>query len=94
LAAVLEGLASHALARGADLPKPIRIEAARAIAGAVLHTFLRDIHGLPFLAGLAVAALWMRRDAHQAISSTHNHKEERSHLLNECFWTIHGSRSE
>jgi membrane associated rhomboid family serine protease len=62
-AAVLGGLASHALARGADLPKPIRIEAALAIAGAVLDTCLRDIHGLPFLAGLALAALWMRRDA-------------------------------
>jgi len=38
-----------------------RIEAVVLIVAAVLDTALRDIHGLPFLAGLVTAAVWVRR---------------------------------
>jgi membrane associated rhomboid family serine protease len=57
-AALLGGLGAWALSRGTALPLPIRIEVAVLIPAAVLDTVLRDIHGLPFLAGLAVTAAW------------------------------------
>ena len=62
-AAVLGGLAAQALARGSLRPRPVRIEAALAIPAAALDTALGDIHGLPFLTGLALAAVWLHRDA-------------------------------
>ena len=65
-AAILGGLAAYALQPGARVPKPVRIEAALAIPLALLDTAFRDIHGLPFLAGLAIAAIWCRRDHHRA----------------------------
>jgi hypothetical protein len=48
---------------------PIRIEAGLAIPLAVLDTALGDIHGLPFLAGLAVAWFWQRRDQRIGLDS-------------------------
>jgi membrane associated rhomboid family serine protease len=62
-AGVLGGLAAYALAGRGALPRPVRIEAALLIPAAVVDTALGDIHGLPFLAGLAVTAVWFRRDA-------------------------------
>lgn len=59
---ILGGLAAYALQPGAPVPKPIRVEAALAIPIAVLGTALGDIHGLPFLAGLALMWLWQRAD--------------------------------
>ncbi len=59
--AILGGLAARALQPGARVPRPVRIEAVLAIPLALLDTALGDIHGLPFLAGLAVATIWCRR---------------------------------
>jgi rhomboid protease GluP len=61
-AALLGGLAAYALRR-ATVPAPLRIEAAIAIPLAVADTLVRDIHGLPFLAGLVLAMVWLQRDA-------------------------------
>ena len=62
-AALLGGLAAYALGRGTRVPAVLRIEAAVAIPLAVAGTLARDIHGLPFLAGLALVVLWLHRDA-------------------------------
>jgi membrane associated rhomboid family serine protease len=62
-AGVLGGLAAHALQPGARVPRPVRFEAALAIPLAIVGSVLRDIHGLPFLAGLVLALIWRRRDA-------------------------------
>jgi rhomboid protease GluP len=64
-AGVLGGLAAWALSRGKAVPLPVRVEAALAIPAAIVDTALGDIHGLPFLAGLLVAAVWLHRDARQ-----------------------------
>jgi rhomboid protease GluP len=61
-AAVLGGLAARALQPGARVPRPVRFEAALAIPLAIVDTALRDIHGLPFLAGFVVILIWRRRD--------------------------------
>jgi Rhomboid family len=60
---ILGGLAVYALRSQNRVATPIRIEAAIAIPLAILDTVLRDIHGLPFLAGFAVACLWSWRDS-------------------------------
>jgi rhomboid protease GluP len=65
-AAVLGGLAAHALQPGARVPRPVRFEAALAIPLAIVDTALLDVHGLPFLAGLIAATIWRRRDARPA----------------------------
>jgi rhomboid protease GluP len=62
-AALLGGLAAYALRRRGRVPAVLRIEAAVAIPLAVADTLARDIHGLPFLAGLALTVLWLYRDA-------------------------------
>jgi rhomboid protease GluP len=62
-AALLGGLAAYALRRTTPVPAVLRIEAAIAIPAAVADTLVRDIHGLPFLAGLVLAVIWSRRDA-------------------------------
>ena len=70
-AAILGGLAAHALQPNTRVPKPLRIEAAIAIPLAIVDTVLRDIHGLPFLAGLVLAIIWWQRDArdtHDAVT--------------------------
>ena len=59
---ILGGLAAYALRSDTRVPRPVRIEAAIAIPLAILDTALRDIHGLPFLAGLLVSELWFRHD--------------------------------
>jgi hypothetical protein len=59
---ILGGLAAYALRPGAPVPRPVRAEALIAIPLAILDTALRDIHGLPFLAGLLVGWAWLRRD--------------------------------
>ena len=61
--ALLGGLAAYALRRTSRVPAVLRVEAAVAIPLAVADTVARDIHGLPFLAGLALAVLWLHRDA-------------------------------
>jgi hypothetical protein len=60
-AAILGGLAACAIRRDVRVPQPVRIEALLAIPLAILDTAFRDIHGLPFLAGLVVTALWYQR---------------------------------
>jgi rhomboid protease GluP len=61
-AGVLGGLAAVALLRG-DAVKPVlRVEAAVCIPLAILDTVIGDIHGLPFLAGLGLASVWLVRD--------------------------------
>jgi rhomboid protease GluP len=62
-AALLGGLAAYALRRTARVPAVLRVEAAVAVPLAVADTLARDIHGLPFLAGLALAVVWWHRDA-------------------------------
>jgi rhomboid protease GluP len=62
-AALLGGLAALALRRGARVPAVLRVEAALALPLAIADTLLRDIHGLPFLAGLVLATLWLHQDA-------------------------------
>jgi rhomboid protease GluP len=59
---ILGGLAAYALRSEARVPTPVRVEAALAIPLAVIDTVLRDIHGLPFLAGLVTARIWLWRD--------------------------------
>jgi membrane associated rhomboid family serine protease len=61
-AGVLGGLAATALLGRRDVKPILRIEAALAIPLAIADTALGDIHGLPFLAGLALAAVWFVRD--------------------------------
>lgn len=61
--ALLGGLAAYALRRTSRVPAVLRVEAAVAIPLAVAGTLARDIHGLPFLAGLALTVLWLHRDA-------------------------------
>lgn len=79
-AGVLGGLAAHALARHpipgrrTALPLPVRIEAAVLIPAALADTAFRDIHGLPFLAGLALTAVWFHRDARRP--EPHDHPKE------------------
>ena len=60
-AALLGGLAACAIRRDVRVPQPVRVEALLGIPLAILDTAFRDIHGLPFLAGLAVTALWYQR---------------------------------
>jgi rhomboid protease GluP len=62
-AALLGGLAAYALRRTSRVPAVLRVEAVVAIPLAVADTVARDIHGLPFLAGLALTVLWLHRDA-------------------------------
>jgi membrane associated rhomboid family serine protease len=62
-AGVLGGLAATALFGRRDVKPILRVEAALAIPLAILDTALGDIHGLPFLAGLALAVVWFVRDA-------------------------------
>ncbi len=61
-AGVLGGLASVALLRGDDVKLILRIEAALCVPLAILDTAIGDIHGLPFLAGLMLASIWLIRD--------------------------------
>jgi len=60
-AAILGGLAAAVLDPKASVPRVWRIEAVVLIVAAVLDTVMRDIHGLPFLAGLLIATAWVRR---------------------------------
>jgi L-lactate utilization protein LutC len=69
-AGVLGGLAAYALAGRRALPRPVRIEAALLIPAALVDTALGDIHGLPFLAGLALTAVWFRRDPADRTATT------------------------
>lgn len=71
-AAILGGLAAYALQPGTRVPTPVRIEAALAIPLALLDTAFRDIHGLPFLAGLAITAIWCRRGARRETRASHH----------------------
>jgi hypothetical protein len=59
---ILGGLAAYALWSETRVPTPVRVEAALAIPLAVIDTVLHDIHGLPFLAGLVTARIWLWRD--------------------------------
>ena len=61
-AGVLGGLASFALLRGNDVKPVLRVEAAVCVPLAILDTVIGDIHGLPFLAGLLLASIWLIRD--------------------------------
>ncbi len=59
---ILGGLAAYSLVGGVPQLQRFRLQAAVAIPLAVLDTVLGDIHGLPYLAGLAVATAWLVRD--------------------------------
>jgi rhomboid protease GluP len=61
-AGLLGGLAAVALLRGDEVNLVLRIEAAVCIPLAILDTVIGDIHGLPFLAGLSLASIWLIRD--------------------------------
>jgi hypothetical protein len=69
-AAILGGLAAYALAPSTHLPRPVRIEAALAVPAAIADTVLRDIHGLPFIAGLVLVVLWLRLDRRPSPAAT------------------------
>ncbi len=62
---ILGGLAAYALHAARRVPTPLRVWSALAIPLAILDTALRDIHGLPFLAGLAVGAIAEARTGHR-----------------------------
>jgi rhomboid protease GluP len=59
---ILGGLAAYALV--GEIPELTRfkIQATVAVPLAVLDTLLGDIHGIPYLAGLAVGTAWLMRD--------------------------------
>jgi hypothetical protein len=59
---ILGGLAAYSLVGGIPQLQRFRLQAAVAIPLAVLDTVLGDIHGLPDLAGLALATAWLVRD--------------------------------
>ena len=59
---ILGGLAAYSLVGGVPQLQRFRLQAAAAIPLAVLDTVLGDIHGLPYLAGLALATAWLVRD--------------------------------
>lgn len=59
---ILGGLAAYSLVGGVPELRRVRIQAAVTIPLAVLDTVLGDIHGLPYLAGLALATTWLVRD--------------------------------
>lgn len=59
---LLGGLAAYALLRRDPRLYRWRIHAAVAIPLTVLDIALKDIHGAAFLAGLAVASVWLLRD--------------------------------
>ncbi len=59
---ILGGLAAYSLVGGVPQLQRVRLQAAVAIPLAVLDTVLGDIHGLPYLAGLALATVWLARD--------------------------------
>jgi membrane associated rhomboid family serine protease len=61
-AGVLGGLASYALLRGDEVKPVLRVEALLCIPLAILDTVIGDIHGLPFLAGVFLASIWLIRD--------------------------------
>jgi rhomboid protease GluP len=60
---VLGGLAAYAVL-GPDArlrPLPLRVMAVAAVPAAIADTLVGDIHGLPFLAGVALASWWFLR---------------------------------
>lgn len=59
-AAILGGLAASVLDPNVRVPRVWRIEAIVLTVAALLDTVLADIHGLPFLAGLVIATVWVR----------------------------------
>jgi hypothetical protein len=59
---ILGGLAAYSLVGGVPQLQRFKLQAAVAIPLAVLDTVLGDIHGLPYLAGLALATAWLVRD--------------------------------
>ena len=61
---ILGGLAAYALLAARGIPTPLRVWAALAVPLAILDIALRDIHGLPFLAGLVVGAIGGGRAGH------------------------------
>jgi hypothetical protein len=61
-AGVLGGLAAVALLDGNRVKLVLRVEAAVCVPLAILDTIAGDIHGLPFLAGLLLASVWLVRD--------------------------------
>ncbi|HEY5196748.1 MAG TPA: rhomboid family intramembrane serine protease [Solirubrobacteraceae bacterium] len=68
-AGLLGGLAAEALLGERPVKAVLRVEAALAIPLAIVDTAVGDIHGLPFLAGFAVAGVWRARDAARARAS-------------------------
>ena len=59
---ILGGLAAYSLVGGVPALQRVKLQAAVAIPLAVLDTVLGDIHGLPYVAGLALATEWLVRD--------------------------------
>ncbi len=59
---ILGGLAPYALAGRDPRLARFRVPAAVGIPLAILDTALGDIHGVPYLAGMAVGAVWVLRD--------------------------------
>lgn len=60
---ILGGLAAYALFERDPALQRWRTRAGVAIPLAILDTALGDIHGVAFLAGLAITSVWIRRDS-------------------------------
>jgi membrane associated rhomboid family serine protease len=66
---ILGGLAAYALAGRDPRLARFRVQAAVGIPLAILDTALGDIHGVPYLAGMAVGAVWILRDEGHRVGS-------------------------